>query len=75
MSAAEARQARKELSRLERQIAKLEQKETGLLDQLAAHATDYAKVAELDAQLKEVRAERERTEETWLTLADEIPPV
>ncbi|MGK5442319.1 ABC-F family ATP-binding cassette domain-containing protein [Micromonospora sp. URMC 105] len=75
MSAAEARQARKELGRLERQIAKLEQKETGLLDQLAAHATDYAKVAELDAQLKEVRAERERTEETWLTLADEIPPV
>ncbi|MER6591584.1 ABC-F family ATP-binding cassette domain-containing protein [Micromonospora purpureochromogenes] len=75
MSAAEARQARKELSRLERQIAKLEQKETGLLDQLAAHATDYARVAELDAQLKEVRAERERTEETWLTLADEIPPV
>ncbi|MER7330363.1 MULTISPECIES: ABC-F family ATP-binding cassette domain-containing protein [unclassified Micromonospora] len=73
MSAAEARQARKELARLERQIAKLEQKEATLLDQLAAHATDYAKVAELDAQLKELRAERERTEETWLTLADEIP--
>ncbi|MFF5174287.1 ABC-F family ATP-binding cassette domain-containing protein [Micromonospora sp. NPDC000089] len=75
MSAAEARQARKELSRLERQIAKLEQKETGLLDQLATHATDYARVAELDAQLKELRAERERTEESWLALADEIPPV
>ncbi|MGB2568145.1 ABC-F family ATP-binding cassette domain-containing protein [Micromonospora citrea] len=75
MSAAEARQARKELTRLERQIGKLEQKEATLLDQLAAHATDYGKVAELDAQLKEVRAERERTEETWLTLADEIPPV
>ncbi|MEV4479438.1 ABC-F family ATP-binding cassette domain-containing protein [Micromonospora coxensis] len=75
MSAAEARQARKELTRLERQIGKLEQKEATLLDQLAAHATDYGKVAELDAQLKEVRAERERTEETWLTLADEIPPL
>ncbi|SCG75747.1 ATPase components of ABC transporters with duplicated ATPase domains [Micromonospora echinaurantiaca] len=73
MSAAEARQARKELARLERQVAKLEQKEAALLDQLAANATDYAKVAELDAQLKELRAERERTEETWLTLADEIP--
>ncbi|MDO3701319.1 ABC-F family ATP-binding cassette domain-containing protein [Micromonospora sp. C28SCA-DRY-2] len=73
MSAAEARQARKELARLERQVAKLEQKETALLDQLAAHATDYAKVAELDAQLKELRGERERTEEAWLTLADEIP--
>ncbi|WDZ86739.1 ABC-F family ATP-binding cassette domain-containing protein [Micromonospora cathayae] len=73
MSAAEARQARKELTRLERQLGKLEQKETALLDQLATHATDYAKVAELDAQLKEVRAEREQTEETWLTLAEEIP--
>ncbi|MEU7619092.1 ABC-F family ATP-binding cassette domain-containing protein [Micromonospora rifamycinica] len=75
MSAADARQARKELTRLERQIGKLDQKEATLLDQLAAHATDYARVAELDAQLKEVRAERERTEETWLTLADEIPPL
>ncbi|TDC73129.1 ABC transporter ATP-binding protein [Micromonospora sp. KC606] len=75
MSAAEARQARKELTRLERQIGKLDQREATLLDQLAAHATDYTKVAELDAQLKEVRAERERTEETWLLLADEIPPL
>ncbi|MBQ1076262.1 ABC-F family ATP-binding cassette domain-containing protein [Micromonospora sp. C31] len=73
MSAAEVRQARKELARLERQVGKLEQKEATLLDQLAAHATDYAKVAELDAQLKELRAERERTEESWLALADEIP--
>ncbi|WP_416901194.1 ABC-F family ATP-binding cassette domain-containing protein [Micromonospora echinospora] len=73
MSAAEARQARKELARLERQIGKLEQKETALLDQLAANATDYARVADLDAQLKEVRAERERTEESWLALAEEIP--
>ena len=70
MSAAEARQARKELTRLERQIGKLDQREAKLHDQLATHATDYAKVAELDAQLKEVRAERERTEETWLALAE-----
>ncbi|GHJ10278.1 ABC transporter ATP-binding protein [Micromonospora humidisoli] len=75
MSAADARQARKELTRLERQIGKLDQKEATLLDQLATHATDYARVADLDAQLKEVRAERERTEETWLTLAEEIPPL
>ncbi|MEU4570578.1 ABC-F family ATP-binding cassette domain-containing protein [Micromonospora sp. NPDC023956] len=73
MSAAGARQARKELARLERQVGKLEQKEAALLDQLAANATDYARVADLDAQLKEVRAERERTEESWLALAEEIP--
>ncbi|MFI5833875.1 ABC-F family ATP-binding cassette domain-containing protein [Micromonospora sp. NPDC051300] len=73
MSAAEVRTAKKELNRLERQIAKLEQKEAALHEQLAANATDYARVAELDAQLKEVRAERDRTEETWLALAEELP--
>ncbi|MBM7492384.1 ATPase subunit of ABC transporter with duplicated ATPase domains [Micromonospora luteifusca] len=73
MSAAEVRQARKELTRLERQLSKLDQRETTLLDQLAADATDYARVAELDTQLKDLRAERERIEETWMTLAEELP--
>lgn len=73
MSAAQVRQARKELARLERQVGRLEQREAELLDQLAANATDYARVAELDAQLKEVRGEREQVEQAWLTLADEIP--
>jgi ATPase subunit of ABC transporter with duplicated ATPase domains len=73
MSAAEARTAKKELNRLERQIGKLDQRETTLLGQLATHATDYAKVAELDGQLKEVRSEREQVEETWLLLAEQVP--
>ncbi|MDM4722405.1 ABC-F family ATP-binding cassette domain-containing protein [Micromonospora sp. WMMA1363] len=73
MSAAEVRQARKELAKLERQVGKLEQKEADLLDRLAAHATDYATVADLDAQLKDVRAEREQVEEAWLALADQLP--
>lgn len=73
MSAAQVRQARKELARLERQVGRLEQREADLLDRLAAHATDYATVADLDAQLKDVRAEREQVEEAWLTLADQIP--
>ncbi|GGL91826.1 ABC-F family ATP-binding cassette domain-containing protein [Micromonospora yangpuensis] len=73
MSAAEARTAKKELSRLERQIGKLDQREAVLMDSLAAHATEYAKVAELDGELKEVRAERERTEEAWLALAEQVP--
>ncbi|MFF0172778.1 ABC-F family ATP-binding cassette domain-containing protein [Micromonospora profundi] len=73
MSAAEVRQARKELTRLERQLGKLDQRETTLLDQLATDATDYAKVAELDTQLKDLRAERERIEETWMTLAEDLP--
>ncbi|MET7961164.1 ABC-F family ATP-binding cassette domain-containing protein [Micromonospora zamorensis] len=73
MSAADVRQARKELTRLERQLGKLDQRETTLLGQLAADATDYARVAELDTQLKDLRAERERIEESWMTLAEDLP--
>ncbi|HEY0699333.1 MAG TPA: ABC-F family ATP-binding cassette domain-containing protein [Micromonospora sp.] len=73
LNAGEVRAAKKELARLERQISKLEQRETSLHDQLATHATDYARVAELDGQLRAVRAERERVEEEWLVLADRMP--
>ncbi|SNT19848.1 ATPase components of ABC transporters with duplicated ATPase domains [Asanoa hainanensis] len=72
MSAAEVRSARKDLVRLERAVSRLDERETALHDQMAAHATDYAKVAELDAQLRELRAERERTEEEWLALAERV---
>ncbi|SDY03251.1 ATPase components of ABC transporters with duplicated ATPase domains [Micromonospora pattaloongensis] len=72
LSAGEVRAARKELARLERQIGKLEQKEAGLHEQLAAHATDYGKVAELDAQLRALQAERARAEEEWLLLAEQV---
>jgi ATP-binding cassette subfamily F protein uup len=37
---------------------------------MAEAATDYEKVAELDAKLRELTDERERLEEEWLTLAD-----
>ena len=74
MSAAESRTARKELTRMERQIAKLEQRETALHEQFATHATDYVKVAELEGQLRELKAEREELELAWLELADRLPP-
>ncbi|MEO3927871.1 ABC-F family ATP-binding cassette domain-containing protein [Micromonosporaceae bacterium B7E4] len=73
LSGGELRAARKELSRLERQIGKLEQREAALHHQMAEHATDYTRIAELDGQLRAVRAEREQTEEAWLALAEEVP--
>jgi ATPase subunit of ABC transporter with duplicated ATPase domains len=73
MSAGDARAARKEMARLERQVGKLEQREAQLHARLAEHATDYAKVTELDEQLRVVRAERERAEESWLALAERLP--
>src|SRR5690606_30180280 len=71
-SAGELRAARKELARLERQVDKWAQREARLHEQLAAHATDHVKLAELDAELGQVRAERARAEEAWLALAEEL---
>ncbi len=67
----DTRQAKKELARLERTVARLEQRETDLHAQLAEHATDYEKVAALDAELRSVQAERSRTEDAWLALVDD----
>jgi ATP-binding cassette subfamily F protein uup len=69
-SAAQVRAARKELSKLERQLGRLEQAETKLHDRLAANATDYELVAALDADLRALREERSQVEEEWLALAE-----
>ncbi|MFI7386005.1 ABC-F family ATP-binding cassette domain-containing protein [Streptomyces sp. NPDC049813] len=70
-SAADARAAKKELQKIERQMDKVSAKETKLHAQIAENATDFAKVAELDAQLRELVAEREDLELRWLELADD----
>ncbi len=72
MGAGKLREARKELARLERQVGKLEQRESRLHQQLVMHATDYEKVAALDSELRAVMAERSRTEVLWIELADSI---
>ena len=68
-SAALDRDAQKAMARLERQIDKLQQREARLHDQLAEHATDFARVAALHAELRDVEAERGALEEQWLELA------
>jgi DNA repair exonuclease SbcCD ATPase subunit len=73
MSAAEQRQARKDLTRLERQLAKLEERVGRINEQLASHGSDYDKIIELDAQLKGVQEERAQVEEAWLELAEQVP--
>jgi hypothetical protein len=39
---------------------------------MAEHATDYAKVASLDADLRALQAEKAALEEEWLTLAETV---
>jgi ATPase subunit of ABC transporter with duplicated ATPase domains len=72
LSAGDLRAGRKELSRLERLVGRLEEREAALHERLAEHATDYEKVTELDAELRTLRAERARMEEDWLALAERM---
>ncbi len=69
-SQGDTRAARKELTRLERLIAKLDKQESELHAKLAARAADYAAVQELDEQLRAVHAQRVAAEDAWLDLAD-----
>ncbi|MFJ3220101.1 ABC-F family ATP-binding cassette domain-containing protein [Kitasatospora sp. NPDC086801] len=72
LSGGDLRAAKKEMQKMERQIAKLDQKESKLHAQLAEHAADFSKVAELDAQLRAVREEKEELEMSWLELAEQV---
>ena len=64
------RAARKELSKVERSIAKLDEREQKLHKALADAATDPDKLIKLGAELKEVVAEKEAAEERWMELAE-----
>ena len=68
--AAAVRAAKKELNRIERQLAKLTETETKLHDQLAASASDYGRLAELDAELRKLADERGELETAWFEAAE-----
>jgi ABC transport system ATP-binding/permease protein len=70
-SAAE-RAAKKELDRLDRQIARAGEREAKLHAELAANATNYAKLTELGAQLAAAEAEKSDLEERWLEVASSL---
>ncbi len=65
------RAARKEMARLERQIDRLTSQEDKLSAALAENATDYVRLTELGAELREVQDEKARLEEQWLEAAEE----
>ncbi|SOD63479.1 ATP-binding cassette, subfamily F, uup [Streptomyces zhaozhouensis] len=66
-----SRAAQKEIQRIERQLDKLSGQESALHTEMAEHATDFSRVAELDAKLREISQERDRLETRWLELAEE----
>ncbi|TCC56488.1 ABC transporter ATP-binding protein [Kribbella pittospori] len=70
VDAAVARAAKKELNRIERQLAKLAEAETKLHDQIATHASDYERLAELDTELRKLAEERGELETAWFEAAE-----
>jgi ATP-binding cassette subfamily F protein uup len=69
-SVAERRAARKDLARLDRQLAKVNARIAALHEQMAAHASDFSRLADLDAELSDASADRDRLELEWLEAAE-----
>jgi ABC transport system ATP-binding/permease protein len=69
-SAAQLRQARKDLARIEGQLAKLESHIADLHTRLEASASDYATLVSLGAELAQAEARRTDLEGQWLELAE-----
>ncbi|TMR90015.1 ABC-F family ATP-binding cassette domain-containing protein [Nonomuraea basaltis] len=72
LSAKEERELRKELNRLERQLDKLTDQEARLHAAMAEAASDYGKLGTLDAELREIIAQKDTIEAEWLDLADRL---
>jgi hypothetical protein len=58
------------MARVERQLARLAEREERIHAAMAEAATDHARVLELNGQLREVVDEREELELEWLAAAE-----
>jgi len=70
VSQAEAREARKVMARVEKQLARLTDREERLHGEMVTAATDPAALADLNAKLQGVVAEKEALELEWLEAAE-----
>jgi ABC transport system ATP-binding/permease protein len=68
--AAERREARKTMARLERQIERLAAEESALHAELVEHASDHGRLADLDVRLRALVTDKEALEEQWLEVAE-----
>ena len=71
-SGGDSRAARKELTRVEREIGRLDKRAVELQAQMAEQATDFVAVAKLDEELRSVHATKDELEHTWLELSDAL---
>jgi ATP-binding cassette subfamily F protein uup len=71
-SASRQREVKKEIARLDRQLERLTSQEADIQRALAQAASDYPRLIELGGQLAVLQAEKEKVEERWLSLAEEL---
>ncbi|MFI7033642.1 ABC-F family ATP-binding cassette domain-containing protein [Microbispora rosea] len=72
LSAKELRELQKELNRLERQIDKFGEREAKLHAEMAEAASDFERLATLDAELREIAAQKESAELEWMAVAERL---
>ena len=70
--AAHVRTARKDLARIERRLGRLAEQVQALHAEMAAHATDHLRVADLDTRLRALQRQTAELEDTWLAAADVV---
>jgi ATPase subunit of ABC transporter with duplicated ATPase domains len=70
--AARQRQARKDLARVESQLAKLGARIAELHGQLSENAADYERLVSLGGELEDTLARQQDLEEKWLDLAEQV---
>ncbi|MER5969294.1 ABC-F family ATP-binding cassette domain-containing protein [Streptomyces sp. NPDC002055] len=70
--AGDTRAAKKELQRIERRLDRIGDQEAKLHAQIAEDATDFERVAKLDAELRELASERDELEMRWLEMAEDV---
>jgi ATP-binding cassette subfamily F protein uup len=65
-NAAEQRQLKKDVARLEKQLAKLDEAINALVEEQSTAAFDAKRLIEITAKLEELRADKNTKEEEWL---------
>ncbi len=70
-AAAKDRRTGKEMSRIESQLAKLDDRIAALHESMADAAADHVRAGELNAELAELLSRKQSLEEDWLALAED----
>jgi len=68
----DSRAAKKELSKVEREIARLDTRQTKLEAEMADKAADFAAVTKLDEELRTLQEDKAALEDTWLELYEQL---